>query len=84
MINDTLVEEFVFTDALLETECFGGPMQSAMTDLLLIRWRREGEREREGGRDWVTQLYKKLWCLCAHVHNVHVHVHVLYTCTCTY
>ena len=30
--NDTLVEEFVFTDSLLEAECFGGTIKTSSAD----------------------------------------------------
>ena len=30
--NDTIVEEFVFTDTLLEAECFGGTIKTTTSD----------------------------------------------------
>ncbi len=34
--NDTLVEEFVFTDSLLEAECFGGAIKTTSSDPCML------------------------------------------------
>ncbi len=48
--NDTLVEEFVFTDALLETECFGGAIKTSSSDPCMYMY--------------IQYMYSTCTCIC--------------------